>query len=144
MTATYDKLGLKFLYPENWKLIDEADPDVPHVVSLEGPDGSSTWTVHLYPHETDGEALLKESLATLMETYEDCEISKIEGELAGFTANGVEAMFYCLDFLIQAQLRIVKTREHVLLVWVQAEDRDFDEKRIVFEAISTSLLQSLA
>ncbi len=22
MTAIYDKLGLKFLYPENWKLID--------------------------------------------------------------------------------------------------------------------------
>ena len=78
MTATYDRLGLKFFYPENWKLIDEPDSDLPHVVSLETPDGSTTWSVHAYPTETESAPIIKETLATLMDTYEDCEVSKVE------------------------------------------------------------------
>ena len=54
MPATYNKLGLNFMYPENWKLIDETE-SIPHVVTLEAPEGSCTWTVHAsvsYTHLT--------------------------------------------------------------------------------------------
>ncbi len=142
MTAVYDKLGLKFLYPENWKLIDDST-DSPQVITLETPDGSTTWSVHIYPAEADGDLVLKETLDSLQQTYEDLEISPHSIQLGEWEATGVEALFYCLDFLIRAQLHLLRTRDKLLLFWTQAEDRDFDKQQIVFQAIAISLLQSL-
>jgi hypothetical protein len=142
MTAVYDKLGLKFLYPENWKLMDDST-ESPQVITLETPDGSTTWSVHVYPAGTDGDAILRETLDTLQQTYEDLEIAPHQQQLGELEANGVEAMFYCLDFLIRAQLHLLPTRDRLLLFWAQAEDRDFDKQQLVFQAITVSLLQSL-
>jgi len=143
MTAVYDKLGLKFLYPENWTLIDESDSEIPHAITLETPDGACSWAVHAYQPDVDRDAVLKDTLATLQETYEDLEIASFEDELGPILASGVEAMFYCLDFLIRARLLVVNTREHLLLFWFQAEDREYDKQNAVFKAMSISLLQSL-
>lgn len=141
MTAVYDKLGLKFLYPENWKLIDDST-DSPQVITLETPDGSTTWSVHIYPQDTDGDVVLKQTLASLQETYEDLEIAPHIQKLGDLEAKGVEALFYCLDFLIRAQIHIVRTDDYMMLFWSQAEDRDFEKQQLVFQAITISLLQS--
>jgi hypothetical protein len=143
MTAVYDKLGLKFLYPENWTLIDESDSQNPHAITLETPDGGCSWAVHVYGVDADRDMVLKETLATLQETYEDLEVTALEDELGPCSASGVEALFYCLDFLIRAKLLVVKTRENLLLFWFQAEDREFDKQDAVFKAMAISLLQSL-
>lgn len=140
MPSNYDKLGLTFLYPENWKLLDETDAQ-PHVVTLEAPEGSATWTVHAYPGNADQAEILKETIDTLGDTYEDLEISPLEEPLGEFASTGVEAMFYCLDFLVKAKLQFFKTDTQLLLVWTQAEDRDFDKLDVVFQAISVSLLR---
>lgn len=142
MTAVYDKLGLKFLYPENWTLIDESDTEVPHAITLETPGGGSSWTVHVYDRGSDRDSIIKETLATLQDTYEDLEIAAFEEALGAYEARGVEAMFYCLDFLIRARLVFVNTQEHLLLFWFQAEDREFEKQDAVFKALSISLLQS--
>lgn len=143
MTAEYDRLGLHFLYPENWKLIDDSDNESPRVITLEAPGGGCTWAVHVYPVNTDADAVLKETLNSLQVTYEDLEISPLEEELGGHNASGVEALFYCLDFLIRAKLQTVQTPDYFLLFWSQAEDREFDKQEIVFKALAISLLQSL-
>lgn len=150
MTAVYDKLGIQFLYPENWKLLDETD-GTPHAVTLESPDGSSTWSVHVYPRDSDADDIFKETLDALQQTYDDAEITPLTEtakliqlfkqlpSIEPDSIRAVEAMFYCLDFLIRAQLCLVATADHWLLVWTQAEDRDFDNQEIVFSAISVSL-----
>ena len=141
--AVYDKLGLKFMYPENWKLIDESDSESRHIVSLETPDGSCTWSVHVYPADADRDVVLKETLGSLRETYEDLEVSPSNAEFGTFEASGVEALFYCLDFLIKAELQVVELDDHLLLFWAQAEDREFDKHNLVFQAITVSLLRTL-
>lgn len=143
MTATYDKLGLKFLYPESWKLIDDSDGDTFRSITLETPEGNVTWAVHVYPPESDYDLMMKEMLAPLHETYDDLEISPEQSSLGEYSASGIEAMFYCLDFLVRARLQIVTTSEKVFLFWSQAEDRDFDKQQLVFDAISVSLLRSV-
>ena len=143
MTAVYDKLGLKFLYPENWRLIDDSDSDTPHVITLETPDGSCTWAVHVYPADANRDAVLKETLASLQETYEDLEVAPTTAEFGDFEGTGVEALFYCLDFLIRAELQIVESPNKLFLFWSQAEDRVFDQHDLVFKAISVSLLRAL-
>ncbi len=142
MTAKYDKLGLEFLYPENWKLMDDVSGS-PQVITLETPDGSTTWSVHLYPPETDLDSVLKEAIDSLQQTYEDIEFSPCESAVDEDSESGVEALFYCLDFLVRAELKIVKTEDRCLMFWTQAEDRDYDKQNLVFKAITISLLQSL-
>ena len=152
MTAVYDKLGLKFLYPENWKLIEDSeigtlptsdDVGTPKIITLETPDGSTTWSVHVYGSAVEGDAVLKETLLSLQEMYEDLEVAPFVQPLGELEGTGVEAMFYCLDFLIRSQLYHVKTEKHLLLFWAQAEDRAFETQQIVFQALAISLLQSL-
>ena len=152
MTAVYDKLGLKFLYPENWKLIEDSeigslptsdDVGSPKIITLETPDGGTTWSVHVYGSAVDGDSVLKETLVSLQEMYEDLEIAPFAQALGKLEGAGVEAMFYCLDFLIRAQLYWVKTEKHLLLFWAQAEDRAFEAQQIVFQALAISLLQSV-
>ncbi len=140
MPATYDKLGLNFMYPENWKLIDETE-SLPNVVTLEAPEGSCTWTVHAYPKDADTDEILKESIQTLEQTYDDLEISPLTQSIGGAEGHGVEAMFYCLDFLIRAKLLWLETHEKNYLLWTQAEDRDFDDQEIIFQAITVSMLR---
>ena len=140
MPATYNKLGLNFMYPENWKLIDETE-SIPHVVTLEAPEGSCTWTVHAYPQDVDTDEILKESIQTLEQTYEDLEISPLTQSAGETEGQGIEAMFYCLDFLIRAKLLWMETTDKNILLWTQAEDRDFDDQEIIFQAITVSMLR---
>lgn len=143
MTATYNRQGLKFLYPDSWKLIDESEDQASIAITLETPDGSSSWAVHVYPIDSDRDVLMKEMLAPLQETYDDLEVSPVSSKVGEYPATGVEAMFYCLDFLIRARLQIVEASNQLFLFWFQAEDREFDEQEIVFDAISVSLLRSV-
>lgn len=148
MPATYNKRGLKFLYPENWKLIDEADSDLPCSVSLEAPEGTSFWSLHLYPNSADPDQILKETVSTLQETYPDLEITPWVGDFSDADdsekfahESAVEAMFYCLDFLIRTRLQVVRTPDYQLLFWFQAEDREFDKQELIFKALATSVLR---
>ena len=141
MTATYQKRGLKFLYPENWKLTDEAETDLPCSISLETPDGGALWAVHLYEIDSDPDEILKTTLATLQVTYPDLEITPCQTDFAAANGTAVEAMFFCLDFLIRARLQVIPNREYQLLFWFQAEDREFDKLELIFQALATSVLQ---
>lgn len=143
MTATYQKRGLHFLYPENWKLIDEADSDLPASISLESPDGNAFWSMHLYEPDSDPDELLKDMIANLTETYPDIEISKCDGDFPHRVISAIEAMFYCLDFLVRVRLQAISSPQFQLIFWFQAEDRDFDKLELVFKAISQSLVQGL-
>ena len=141
MTATYHKRGLKFLYPENWKLTDEADTDLPCSITLETPDGGALWAVHLYELDSDPDEILKATLDTLQETYPDLEITPCATDFPALDGTAVEAMFYCLDFLIRTRLQVIPHREYQLLFWFQAEDREFDKLELIFQALTTSVMQ---
>jgi hypothetical protein len=141
MTATYQKHGLQFLYPENWRLSDEGWPELPCSISLESPDGSAFWSVHFYELASDPDEILKNTLDTLRETYPDLEISDCPADSTIPRESGVEAMFYCLDFLIRIRLEVVRLDRCLALFWYQAEDRQFEQLEMVFQAIGISLIR---
>ena len=35
MVSTYDRLGVSFMYPENWTLADDADQQLPRTISVQ-------------------------------------------------------------------------------------------------------------
>jgi hypothetical protein len=140
MTATYEKIGLKFLYPENWKLTDETEGGLPSSISLESPDGGGLWSVHVYELDADPDEILKETIITLQETYPDLEITPIKSNFDPHPSTAVETLFYCLDFLVLVRLQVVKTSDYQLLFWFQAEDREFEKQELVFNAMTISTL----
>ena len=144
MTAIYEKRGIKFLYPENWALQDEANAELSSAISLEAPGGAAFWSVHLYERDADADEILTEATATLAETYEDLETTPSTVDLGEFPGEAVECMFYCLDFLIRVRLQVIATPANQALFWYQAEDRDFEKYEQVFQAIALSLLQNVA
>jgi hypothetical protein len=141
MVAEFDKAGIAFQYPDNWSLVEESVLDWPRTVSLQSP-GGGLWSVMVYGRDTDGGALLQETLGEMRKEYSGLESSAITDQFEETSAVGHEMFFYCLDFLICARSLVVKPAGgDVLLVLWQAEDRDFANIEPVFRAITISLLR---
>ena len=138
MTATYDRHELRFLYPENWSISEnEADGFVE--ISLESPEGT-IWSVSHFPGSSPPGDLIESCASALREQYEDFEKSDFVGEVSGIPATGFDAHFYCLDFLVTAAARVFVLGDKTVLIFSQAESREFDRSRAVLDAITLSLL----
>jgi hypothetical protein len=139
MPSIYDRANVRFLYPENWKLVEEDRGSEPQTVSLQSPSGG-IWSLMLYAGRPDGLALADEIVSAMKSEYEEVEVTPHSESLETFEASGYEMCFHCLDFLVSARALVIqRDRDAVLLLW-QAEDREFAELLPVFRAITTSFL----
>ena len=140
MTATFQHDDVTFIYPENWEVTKQPEQESPWDVALEIP-GGGFWSLHVFPNDTDPDALLANAQSALSEQYEDVEFqTPTRVDLPSPTIS-MEAYFYCLDFLVTALMQIISTPQHTYFILCQAESREFDENRDVFQAILTSLLK---
>ncbi|MEM7314205.1 MAG: hypothetical protein AAF497_13740 [Planctomycetota bacterium] len=140
MTATYDRAGLQFVYPESWTLADDTVDEVPRTVSVQSPTGAF-WSVDIHPFSVNAEQLLEDALAVMREEYPELESVKVTEEIDGDSAFGFNLDFYCLDFVVQCRLRALQSGHATYLLTYQAEDRDFDQLENVFKAITFSMFQ---
>lgn len=140
--AIYKKDDLSFMYPENWKLGEQAEDPLensPREISLVSPAGSM-WVLHIFESNTPPKEILEQVVSGLDQQYEDFEYVDIEpSEIAGHPTIGGDADFYCLDFLVTARVQIIQASDQVYCVLSQAESRDFEKMSEVFLAITTSL-----
>ena len=143
MPSKYDQHGLTFLYPENWELQDQVDDALPYQVSLETP-GGGLWSLNMFPRTDDPDEILDGAVAALQEQFDDVELSLAEKEFEAFPSRGIDANFFCLDFVVTARIRVFETEPYQLLNWYQAESREFDQQHDVFRAVTQSMLQSVA
>ena len=137
MTAEYSQHGIHFLYPENWHLAGDDEPGWPQTVSVHSPSGAF-WSVTR--DNGPSEQLLASMVDAVAAEYEDVERSPFERQLGAWRLRGVEMHFYCLDFLVVAQVLEVESEQERIVLLMQAESREFDELRPIFDAISLSLL----
>ncbi|MCA9146893.1 MAG: hypothetical protein H6823_10930 [Planctomycetaceae bacterium] len=139
MTITYDKLGVRLIYAEGWKITEDELDTEPRTLSFESPQGG-IWELMLYRDLRDIDELASEALAILGEEYENLETAPYTTAFGDVQATGHEIYFYHLDLLVH--IRIIGARfgeQTALLLW-QAEDREFDELEPVFRAMATTLL----
>ena len=139
MPAVYQKLGLQFLYPENWSIQDEETDDWPRTVTLQS-EQTSFWSLYVYPPDHDARQAVTEVVNSIRELYEDLEVLPAKETIADCEAKGVDIAFFYLDLLVEAKIRCLKTPSALLLWHCQAESREFDAMEPVFQAIATSLL----
>jgi hypothetical protein len=140
MAAIYDRLGIHFLYPENWTLSeDQLDPRFPSV-TLSTP-GGGFWLLQAHATSADPDALLAEVVGAMQQEYESLETEEVTERVGQFDAAGRDMNFYCLDLIVSARARCFRAGKRVLLVLYQAEQREFDELEPVFRAITLSLVK---
>jgi len=137
MPAVYEKMGIRFFYPDNWTL-DEDDAAEGNSVSVYSPEGSF-WSVVLDELGEPGEMALT-AMRAIKQEYEQVEAEPVSETIAGQAVSGYDLNFYCLDLTNTALVRGFRTKRGGCVVVCQAEDRDFTQVEPVFRAITTSLL----
>ena len=140
MPALFDKLGIRFQYPENWTLEIGADADQ-EGVTVYSP-GGGFWSVVLRGSDDDPAEVARLALAALDETYDDLDSEPVEESIAGQATVGFDVNFYCLDLTNTAQIRALH-RGRTYLILCQAEDREYEKVSPVFRAMTTSLLAGM-
>ena len=139
MTVIYDKLGVRLIYAERWKITEDEPNTEPRTLSIESPHGG-LWELMLYSNPHDSDALADEALSVMREEYEDLEATVYATQFADVAASRYEIYFYHLDLLIHFRIMTAPLGEQVALLLWQAEDREFDEVDPVFRAMATTLL----
>ncbi len=139
MTVVYDKVGVRLIYAEGWKITEDDLNSEPRTLSFESPNGG-TWELMLYSHERDLEDLTDEALAVMREEYDQLETTICKTSFGDVDAEGHDIYFYHLDLLIRCRIVAAPFGEQTVLLLLQAEDRDFDELEPVFQAMATTLL----
>ena len=142
MAAVYDKLGIRFMYPENWHVVYEQASQTPYEVSIQTP-GGGFWSVGVYSSDSDPLELASETLRTMRGEYTDLESEEIIETVEDTEAVGYEMNFYCLDLIVTARVLGLRSARRTLLVLYQAESREFEEMAQVFRAITVSLQRGI-
>jgi hypothetical protein len=142
MPATYHGLDLECFYPDNWHLREETIDNETAGFTIESPD-AAFFSLLRYPWTCAPRAVLEEALPAMQSEYEQLESSDFDPQIDIDDSRGLEVNFYCLDFLVTAQLIAFTVRPYTYLVQTQAEDRSFDRLRLVFRAMLVTVLKSL-
>jgi hypothetical protein len=142
MPASYQKNGLRFMYPENWQLVDDDVHSIPRIVSLQAPSGAF-WSVDIHPFSVDLGELMEAFVETLRAEYRDIEFQTATEPIGAEDSIGYDVQFYCLDYVVAAQIRGIRHGHAAYVFTYQAEDREFDQMERVFRAITASLYRSL-
>jgi hypothetical protein len=75
--------------------------------------------------------------------YPGLEVDEAFETVAGHDLIGYDLAFYYLDLINTALIRSLRVGSSTYTVFCQAEDRDFAKLRMVFQAMTTSLLSGL-
>jgi hypothetical protein len=143
MPATYQKYGVSFQYPENWKVVEEG-ARWPREVTVESPSGA-IWALHIYFPPEKPARLLKDALAAMQREYNDVESTFVSETLHPSTvAEGYDLLFFYLDLIVECRLRSFTFHDKTFLLITQAEEREYQQLEPVFRAITTSLVRDLA
>jgi len=140
MAAIFDKLGIRFAYPENWTLDESEALAGNQVVTVNSP-GGSFWSVMIHPPAVAPEKLVATALKAMRQQYDELDAEAVEETIAGHELVGYDMNFYCLDLTNTAQVRSYRTPDAAYVIFCQADDREFAEIEEVFRAITFSMLR---
>ena len=141
MPAKFDKMGVRFSYPENWTLDQDELKENCSAITVYSP-GGGFWSLAVHPAGTSAGKLAAEARDAMGEEYEHLEALEIEETIVHVRLIGFDLHFFYLDLTNTAQIRCVRRANATYVIFCQAEDHEFEQFGEVFRAITTSLLSS--
>jgi len=140
MAAVFDKLGIRFQFPENWTLDESEALSGDQAVTVYSP-GGAFWSVFIRPVELAPQKLAEAALKSMRDQYDELDAESVTESVAGTELVGYDMNFYCLDLTNTAQVRAFRTPDASYVLLCQADDREYDETEPVFRAMTMSLLR---
>ena len=142
MPRKFNKLGISFQYPDNWELDEQEARAGRQSVTVYSP-GGAFWSIAMHPRGTDPAKLARAAVKAMQEEYEDLEQEAAQETVAGRELVGYDLSFFCLDLTSTACIRCLRAKHATYTVFWQAEDREFEQYRAVFQAMMVSFLRTL-
>ena len=137
MAAQFEDGGLRFRYPENWRLEREED-DTGWTVSLQSPQTAFV-VVSCDGSMPSAEDVAQITLEALQSEYPNLEADPAVETLAGQMAVGHDIRFFSFDLTNTCWTRSLYSESGTLLVLCQANDLELDDYEPVMRAICSSL-----
>jgi hypothetical protein len=137
MAARFDDGGIRFQYPENWRL-EREENDTGWTISLQSP-GTAFMMVCLREDLPTPDQVAEAALDALREDYPELEADDCVDNLAGQPAIGHDIRFISLDLTNTCWTRSFYSSEGTVLVLCQANDLELEEHEPVLRAICKSL-----
>jgi hypothetical protein len=137
MAAQFDEGGIRFRYPENWRLERETT-DSGWTVSVQSPD-TAFLLVSLDEDMPSTEDVARSALEALRTEYPDLEADECMDSVAGQPAIGHDIRFISLDLTNTCWTRSFYSGRGTVLVMWEANDLELDVNEPVLRAICASL-----
>lgn len=137
MPAQFVDGGIRFQYPENWRL-EREDTDEGWTVSVQSP-GTAFMMICLREDMPTMDQILESTLETLKEDYPDLEYDDCVDSMAGQPAIGHEMRFISLDLTNTCWTRTFYSARGTVLVLCQTNDLELESNGLVLRAICKSM-----
>ncbi len=142
MPAQFNSLGISFQYPDNWTLDDSDALLGRKSVTVYSP-GGAFWSVAIHSGVAEPAKLAAAVVDTMKKEYQGLEAHEIEESVVGHELFGYDLAFYCLDLTNTAHVRNLRFAHTTYTIYCQAEDREYERVKKVFEAMTITLLNGL-
>jgi hypothetical protein len=137
--ARFDRDGIHFRYPSNWKLeVDEDASSGGWTATLTSPQTAFA-LIALRPEADNIDQLADEVLAALRSEYRELDAEDRVETVAGQMAVGHDIDFLTLDTLSICRTRALETPAGPLLILRQVSEYDRVQNEPVLDAIVASL-----
>jgi hypothetical protein len=137
MALQFDENGIRFRYPENWK-VEREENDAGWTVSVQSPD-TAFLLISLREDKTSTEEMVETALEALREDYPDLEADECVDSLAGQPAIGHNIRFFSLDLTNTCWIRSFYSAGGTMLVLCQSNDLELEKTEPILRAICASL-----
>jgi len=141
MTATFDRFGVRFDYPENWTVEQTDEGPGAQMVSVNSPE-TAFLQATIRAADEDLEPLFDEALSVLRKEYEEIEVEPANDQIDGVEIMGFSVHFFWLGLMNTCWLGGIKRPEATYLIMCQAEDREYDRVNLVFQAMLVSMFRN--
>ncbi len=135
--AQFHDRGIRFQYPDNWRL-EREESEEGWTVSLQSP-GTAFMMICVREDMPAAEDMAESVLDAFRQEYKAVEVDELTGSIAGQPAVGHEIHFLSFDLTNTCWTRCFNCEAGTVLVLCQANDMELDDEAPVMHAICASL-----
>lgn len=137
MPQQFTRNGIRFQYPDNWRL-EREENDTGWTVTVQSPD-TAFFLLSVDSAVLTTEQVVQTALEALKSEYPGLEADESVDTLAGQMAVGHDIRFFSFDLTNTCRTRSLYCPEGTALVMWQANDLELDVSEPVLRAICASL-----
>jgi hypothetical protein len=137
MSLTFEEDGIRFQYPENWRL-EREENETGWTVTVQSPD-TAFFLVSFDGDAPEPQQMAQTTLEALREEYPNLEADACVETVAGQPAVGHDIQFFSLDLTNTCWTRSFSSDRGTILVMWEVNDLELEAIEPVLRAITASL-----